>query len=60
MPQSGQEEQNQATCVSNANLATWQLMAAHWKHTWVSGVLPVANEVGLGPAHAMPVTIRGS
>lgn len=36
----------------------WQLMAAHWKHTWVSGILPVGDEVGLAPTHAMSVIMR--
>lgn len=58
MPPSEQEELNQATCVSNSNLAMWHLMAAPWKHTWISGVLPVANEVGLEPTHAMSMTMQ--
>lgn len=36
----------------------WQLMAAHWKHTWVSGMLPVGDEVGLAPTYAMSVIMR--
>lgn len=36
----------------------WQLRAAHWKHTWASGGLPVADEVGLQPTHAMLVIMR--
>lgn len=36
----------------------WQLRAAHWKHTWASGGLPVADEVGLQPTHAMSVIMR--
>lgn len=44
--------------MSDANLAMWQLMAAHWKHTWLGGVLPVGDEVGLEPTHAMSVIRR--
>lgn len=36
----------------------WQLMAAHWKHTWVGGGLPVGDEVGLEPTRAMSVLRR--
>lgn len=36
----------------------WQLRAAHGKHTWASGGLPVADEVGLQPTHAMSVIMR--